>query len=75
VSKNILSDNQSLGTSTRIFTDWEIGDWTYQGNRYYKSFEGTPFGIEGKANITQSIKTTSSYTIYGQLSAEIKGIA
>lgn len=59
---------------TRWGDDWTIGGWEYISNRWYTESEGTPYRVEGAADMTVKITTESSYQLFGEGSGKVKGI-
>lgn len=56
-----------------FFANYTISDWKYDGNRHYDTTEGTPFRIEGKANFTHTVSTSTTWKLYGEGSGKVKG--
>ncbi|QSX07119.1 hypothetical protein JYG23_07185 [Sedimentibacter sp. zth1] len=57
-----------------LMSTYNVGNWTYAGNKWYTPSEGVPFTIEGEAEFTHTVKTASTYQLYGEASGKVKGI-
>lgn len=74
VDKYSSVESEDIDTTSGATPSPELRNWKYVGNQFYISGDGTPYRVDGPANISLATETTSYWSINGSVSGNIKKI-